>query len=70
MEDFENIKKKYLFKLSMLNENMTVMEYIEKVLSYEEANNCHVNNKQFHEKKLFFNILEMEDTYGKITSIK
>lgn len=50
MDDNISIEKKYLFQLDLVEDNVSVVEYISKILKYENANRCHITNKNFHDK--------------------
>lgn len=71
MEKLKKLDEKYLFNLSMLTEHMSIMNYIRRVVEYEEANNCHIDNRQFHKYNLLSGLSgDKEKDYGKIDSVK
>lgn len=58
MENILLIEDKYLFKLNLVKPNISVMDYINKTIDYENNNQCHVNNKNFHDKTIQYKIME------------
>ena len=56
MINTDSMDESYLFQLEMLKDQISVINYIEKVVAYEKSIDCHIDNQAFHN-----NIILAED---------
>ena len=48
MINTDSMDESYLFQLEMLKDQISVINYIEKVVAYEKSRDCHIDNQAFH----------------------